>query len=261
MVLESKLSIIHAALWCYDFENTPPPDDDKQKVYLYAFTTLFKKNRKGIDSKNMFERFKARKNLIALIELWDRTIKTTTTSNNHIVISEITFPNDSEFSKFLAVAKHERESALERELSQKLDETKLNNKIKEMKIVFENKAFGRLSPGVYESEKSYLYAFYLLMQKNEQYLNSPEKIERLQAKKNISILVALWEKTVPTYSITHPRTGKSVVIIGYIDLPEKEHYDKIMSAANDWKEKQKAELTISQKTPSHTLSETKTKVK
>ncbi len=241
MKLEQKINAIHAALWCFDFEHMPPLEDDRQKTYLYAFSTLLKKNMTKMKSANIIERFRARKNLIALTNLWDSTIETGKTINGRssevVVINKITLPAFDIYTTFIETAKLERAKSLEEELSKKIDDKELDSKIKEMKYVFHQKGFDRLVPTRYDENSTYLYAFYLLLNKNEKALLSPEKIERLQAKKNISILVSLWKKNVDTYNMVHPHHMSTMVVVEHVQLPEKEEYDKFVKTALDWKSK------------------------
>lgn len=241
MKLEQKINAIHAALWCFDFDHMPPLEEDKQKTYLYAFSTLLKKNMTRMKSVNIIERFRARKNLMSLISLWDSTIETGKTINGRssevVVINKITLPSLDNYTTFVETAKHERAKSLEEELSKKIDDKELESKIKEMKYVFRQKGFDRIVPTKYDENSTYLYAFYLLLQKNEEGLFSPEKIQKLQAKKNISILVSLWKKNVDTYNITHPQYLSTTVVVEHVQLPEKEEYDKFVKTALDWKSK------------------------
>lgn len=251
MKIEPKLERIDAALWCFDFENIPPLEDDKQKIYLYAFSTLLKKYKKGLKSINVIERFKARKNLIELINLWDKTVETEKTikgrSSEVVVINKITFPPADIYVSFVERAKRERAKTLEEELSQKINERDLESRIKQMKAVFNQKGFNRLVPAFFDQTSTYLYAFHLLLQKNEQSLSSPEKLERLHAKKNINILAALWEKNVDTYHHFNANRGSYVVIVENVKLPEKEEYDKFVKTAFDWKSKNDAQQTAQAK--------------
>lgn len=239
MTLEENLQHIHNALWCFDFENIHPQENDQQKTYLYALSTLLKKNKKSWQSKNLLERFKARKNLIALVNLWNKTVETGIATkgrvHDSVVINHITLPQKENFDKIIQYAKHEREKQLEIELSQSINENELNRKIEEMKAVFRQKDFDRLRPAAFDERNTYLYAFYLLMQKNEQALKSSGKVDRLEAKKNINTLASLWDKTVSTYSTIHPNRLHTIVVIENINFPEKEHYDKFVNTAKTWK--------------------------
>ena len=241
MTLEDNLLLIKKALWCFDFENITPLEDDKQKTYLYALYSLIKKNKNAWESKNILDRFKARKNLLKLVSLWDKTVETVVTSKGRahdmLVINKITLPEKEEYDKIVLYAKQEREKEMESNLLKNTSDADLKSKLGEMKTIFSQKDFKRLCPASIDEKTTYLYAFYLLVQKNEQALTSCEKPEKLQAKKNLTALVSLWNKTVSTYSNINSSLKKSVIIVDYINLPEKVYYDKFVNYANAWKTK------------------------
>lgn len=243
MDLEQKLKEINEALWCFDFEHIMPSKNDPQRYYLFCLKILFKGAEKRWESKNIIERFKARKSLISLTELWDKTVKTSIATNGRThpttVIEKITLPPEKEQEKIGTLAKIEYETYLQDMLSQRKGGYALKHTLNEMHCALKKYDFENNPPAPNDERKTYLYSIYLLLQKNETSLSSAERVERLHAQKNLIILTSLWESTVSTFGMFRPN-GNGVVIIENVKIPEQEHFEKIVETARSYKTSQKS---------------------